>query len=77
MEEKKNWIVAAEDELTLAARSLNSMAYLLSSVLSVDEMQGENSNGLWALMEAAENNAARVRSALASLDKAKGAWVGN
>lgn len=77
MGDTRNWIVAAEDELTWAARSLDSMAYLLSSVLSSNELQGEKGNGLWALMEAAESNAARVRNALESLGKAKGAQVGN
>lgn len=70
-----NKITAAQDVLAPVAYSLHSISELLDAYMTANKPAGEpcydDMNApLWALMEAADANAERVRKAITLLDEA-------
>lgn len=70
-------ITAAQDLLAPVTYSLHSISELLDAYMSANKPVGEPcyndmSAPLWALMEAADANAERVRKAITLLDEALG-----
>ena len=72
-----NKITAAQDVLAPVTYSLHSISELLDAYMTANKPAGEPcyddmSAPLWALMEAVDANAERVRKAITLLDEALG-----